>query len=148
MDRLAQNIRQAVRRLSRSPGFTLVAVLSLALGIGANTAIFNLVNKVLLTPLPFDEPERLVGVWHSAPGVGFDVVNQSPALHFTYEDDNQVFEELGMWDNTQVSITGRDVPGASDPARGGAALHTGGRYAGHTRDGHSGIRLLAKPLRR
>ena len=83
MDRLAQNIRHALRRLSRSPGFTLVAVLSLALGIGANTAIFNLVNKVLLTPLPFDEPERLVGVWHTAPGVGFDEANQSPALHFT-----------------------------------------------------------------
>ena len=51
-----------------------------------------------------------MGVWHTAPGVGFEEANQSPALHFTYEDDNQVFEELGMWDNTQVSITGLEEP--------------------------------------
>jgi predicted permease len=83
---------------------------TLAAAIGANTSIFSLVNGVLLRPLPFDDPERLVGVWHTAPGLGFDLANQSPALHFTYEDENRVFEDIGLWDNTQVSVTGLDEP--------------------------------------
>ncbi len=71
--------RYVLRKLLRSPLFTVVSVLTLALGIGANAAIFSVVNGVLLKPLSFDEPETLVGVWHTAPGLGFDIVNQSPA---------------------------------------------------------------------
>jgi predicted permease len=89
----------------RSPLFTLVSVGTLALGIGANAAIFSVVHGVLLKPLPFEEPERLVGIWHTAPGLGFDKVNQSPALHFTYRDLGRVFDQVGMWDNEQASVT-------------------------------------------
>ncbi|MGD2121887.1 MAG: ABC transporter permease [Gemmatimonadota bacterium] len=98
------------RRLLRNPVFTIIAIGTLAIGIGANTAIFSLVNGILLKPLPFEEPERLVGVWHKAPGIGFDELNQSPALHFTYLDEGQVFESLGMWDNGSVSVVGLDEP--------------------------------------
>jgi len=105
-----QDSRHALRRLLRSPLFSLVAVLTLAIGIGANTAIFSLVNGILLKPLPFDEPENLVGVWHSAPGLGFDEVNQSPALHYTYVDEGRSFSEIGMWDNETASVTGLDEP--------------------------------------
>ncbi len=105
-----QDTRHASRRLLRSPLFSLVAVLTLAIGIGANTAIFSLVNGILLKPLPFDEPDELVGVWHSAPGLGFDDVNQSPALHFTYLDEGSFFSEIGMWDNSSASVTGLDEP--------------------------------------
>jgi len=105
-----QDLRYAVRRLIRSPLFSLVAVLTLAIGIGANTAIFSLVNGILLKPLPFDEPDELVGVWYTAPGMGYDEVNQSPALHYTYLDEGRSFSEIGMWDNGSASVTGLDEP--------------------------------------
>jgi predicted permease len=107
---LRSSSRQLLRKLLRSPLFTLVSVGTLALGIGANAAIFSVVHGVLLKPLPFDEPETLVGVWHTAPGLGFDKVNQSPALHFTYRDFGRVFDQVGMWDNDQVSVTGLAEP--------------------------------------
>jgi len=98
------------RRLLRNPLFSIIAVATLAIGIGANTAIFSLVNGILLKPLPFDHPDELVGIWHKAPGLGFDQVNQSPALHFTYLDEGQSFSEIGMWDNSTASVTGLDEP--------------------------------------
>ena len=74
-----------------------MAVLTLALGIGATTAIFSVIYGVLLKPLPFAEPDRLVGMWHTAPELGLDRFNQSPATYFTYRDENRVFEDVGMW---------------------------------------------------
>ena len=102
--------RYVLRKLLRSPLFSLVSVLTLALGIGANAAIFSVVNGVLLKPLPFDQPEMLVGVWHTATGLGFDIVNQSPATYFTYREEGTVFEDIGMWDNDFVSVTGIEEP--------------------------------------
>jgi putative ABC transport system permease protein len=103
-------VKNLLNQLARSPVFTTVSVLTLALGIGANTAIFSVVNGVLLKPLPFEDPHELVGVWHQAPGLGMDLLNQSPALHFTYEEHNQVFAGIGMWDNSTVSVTGTEEP--------------------------------------
>ena len=107
---LWQDVRYASRRLVAQPGFTLVAVLTLALGIGATTAIFSVVNGVLLKPLPFDEPERLVGVYHRGGAVNLAVMNQGPATYFTYRDNQRVFEDIGGWEANQVSITGRGEP--------------------------------------
>jgi putative ABC transport system permease protein len=103
-------LRLVVRRLLRAPLFTSVAVLTLALGIGANTAIFSVVRGVLLKPLPFNEPDRLVGVWHSAPGLGFDTLNQAPSTYFLYRESGVAFEDIGLWDNTSVSVTGVGEP--------------------------------------
>ncbi|MGH9319044.1 MAG: ABC transporter permease, partial [Vicinamibacteria bacterium] len=110
MSSLARHVSSLTRRLSRSPMFTLVSVVTLALGIGATTAIFSVVHGVLLKPLPFDEPEELVGVWHEAPGLGFDDLNQAPAFHYTYRDENRVFDDVGMWQNSQVTLTGVAEP--------------------------------------
>ncbi|MPZ16662.1 MAG: FtsX-like permease family protein [Luteitalea sp.] len=101
---------QLWRRLLRAPLFTVVSVLTLGVGIGANTAIFSVVYAVLLKPLPFTEPGRLVGVWHTAPGFGVDLANVSPATYLTYRDESRVFEDIGMWDTGQVSLTGRGEP--------------------------------------
>ncbi len=123
MESLRRQLRYAVRRFVRAPVFTLVALLTLAAGIGANTAIFSVVNTVLLKPLPFPDPERLVGVWHTAPGLGFEEANQSPALYFTYRDENRVFEDTGMWDDADVTITG-----LAEPERVQALMVTDGTF--------------------
>jgi len=114
-------LRLVGRRLLRAPLFTAVAVLTLGLGIGANAAIFSVVNGVLLKPLPFSDPDRLVGVWHSAPGMNLPLLNQSPATYFVYRDDGQTLEDIGMWDNTAVTVTG-----AGEPERVQALLVTDG----------------------
>ena len=101
------------RRLLRAPGFTFIAVLMLALGIGANTAIFTVVRGVLLKPLPFRDPDRLVSVAHMAPGLGIRNLEQSPATYFTYREEGRTLEEFGMWDSPRVSVTG-----SGDPERG------------------------------
>ncbi len=104
------SLRLAVRRLIHAPLFTAVTLLTLAVGIGANTAIFSVVYGVLLKPLPFAEPDRLVGVWHAAPGMGVDLLNQSPSTYFTYREQSRTFQGIGIWDTTAVSITGRGEP--------------------------------------
>jgi putative ABC transport system permease protein len=108
---LLQDLRYAVRTFRKQPFFSLVATATLALGIGASTAVFSVVNGVLLQPLPYQDPGSLVGVWHTAPGIGFDgSLNQAPALYLTYRDESRVFEDIGLWDDQQFTITGVAEP--------------------------------------
>ncbi|HUP25940.1 MAG TPA: ABC transporter permease [Thermoanaerobaculia bacterium] len=112
MPQLFRLIRQASRRLARTPGFTGIAVVTLALGIGATTAIFTVVDAVLVRPLPYPESERLVGLWHVAPGLGFDRVNMSPAAYFTYRDEGTatVFEDVAIYSGQEAAVTGLEEP--------------------------------------
>jgi len=103
-------LRQALRRLCRSPGFTLATVLTLAIGIGATTAIFTVVNGILLRPLPFPESDRLVALTHESPGADSDVRNASPAIYFTYRDNNRTFESVALWFANAATITGSGDP--------------------------------------
>jgi putative ABC transport system permease protein len=103
-------MRHALRRLLSNPAFTLTAATTLAAAIGANALIFSVVNGVLLKPLPFAEPERLVGVWHVAPGIAPGPMNQAPSTYFTYREDGRVFQDIGLWDDTSVTVTGRGEP--------------------------------------
>ncbi len=105
-----KQLRYLFRKLSQSPTFSVVSILTLAIGIGANTAVFSVVNGVLIKPLPYEDPDRLIGVWHTAPGMGWDEVVQSPALYFTYRDHSELMVDNGMWAGTQVSITGLQDP--------------------------------------
>ena len=107
---LWQDLRYACRRLRRRPGFTAVAVLTLALGIGATTAIFSVVYGVLLKPLPFHEPERLVGVYHRGPGINL-ARDESRACH-VFHVSRQPARVRGhrRMGPQEVSITGRGEP--------------------------------------
>ena len=108
--KITARVRLVTRRLLRAPLFTSVAVATLALGIGANTAIFSVIRGVLLKPLPFEDADRLVGVWHTAPGLGITRLNQAPSFYETYRDANHTFEDTGIWDTTAVAVTGTGEP--------------------------------------
>jgi predicted permease len=106
---LGRDARLAGRALLRAPAFTAVAIATLALGIGSSTAVFSVVDGVLLKPLPFREPDRLVGVYHFG-GEGASLVSQGPATYFTYREYNRVFEDVGAWDVKQTTLSGRGEP--------------------------------------
>ncbi|MGH9350453.1 MAG: ABC transporter permease [Vicinamibacterales bacterium] len=109
MDTLRQDLRYACRRLLASPGFTAVAVLTLALGIGANSAIFSVINAVLLRPLPYPESDRLVGMYHIWEGTRQPM---SPANFLDLRQQTRTLEDAAAIDPTEVTITG-----AGDPIR-------------------------------
>ena len=106
------DLRYAVRMLLKNPGFTIVAVIALALGIGANTAIFSVVNTVLLRPLPYKDPERLVMVWEDASKVGYPRDTPAAANFVDWRDQNQVFEGMAAIADESFNFTG-----AGDPER-------------------------------
>jgi predicted permease len=99
-----------VRRLLRAPMFTGVTILTLAIGIGANTAIFSVIEGVLLKPLPFPQPDRLIAMWQTAPGVGIAELNACPATYFIYREEGRTFEDVGLWRGDGVSVTGIGEP--------------------------------------
>jgi putative ABC transport system permease protein len=103
-------VKQIVRRLWQLPLFTSVAVVTLAIGIGANTAIFSVAESVLLKPLPFPHSEQLVAVDHAAPGVNLTSVGAAPFLYFTYRDEARSFQDVGLWTPDTVSVTGVAQP--------------------------------------
>jgi predicted permease len=105
-----RDVAYAARVFRKQPGFAAAAVLTLALGIGATTAIFSVVYGVLLKPLPFRDPDTLVSLLHRGPGANLETMNQGPATFLTYRDNQQAFEAIGAWDSTQASITGRGEP--------------------------------------
>jgi putative ABC transport system permease protein len=112
MDTLLQDVRHAVRRLAKTPGFTLVAVAVVAIGIGANAAIFSVVNATLLAPGPFPEPDRLVRVWDSSPQRGEAIDPIPPASFNAYRDEAGVFETLGASTDGFYNLTGSGEPEA------------------------------------
>ncbi len=108
MRTLWQDLRYGARMLTKNPGFTLIAVITLALGIGANAAIFSVVNAVLLRPLPFKDPGRLVWVWGTVPKFG--QANHSPVEFLAYQAQQTSFTEMAAYRNMPFTVTGGAGP--------------------------------------
>ena len=108
-----RDVRTGVRALVHSPVFTVVTVLSLALGIGANTAIFSVVNGLLLRPLPYPESEQIVDVWHTPPQQSFpglDRFTVSPANYLDWKAQSTAFEQMAVYTDTRLSLSTSNDP--------------------------------------
>jgi predicted permease len=110
METLFQDLRYGARMLLKKPGFTLIAVITLALGIGANTAIFSVVNSLLLRPLPYQNAERLAIIWTHSPGANVAQDWPSPGQFSTIKSPDSVFEELALAQGSNVILTGQGEP--------------------------------------
>jgi putative ABC transport system permease protein len=110
METLLKDIRYGIRGLLKRPGFTVIALITLALGIGANTAIFSVVNAVLLQPLPFQKPEELVIVWEDATFAGFPHNTPAPANYVDWKTQNQSFVDMAASHEDSFNLTGDGEP--------------------------------------
>ena len=124
METLLREIRHGIRSLIKRPGFTIVALIALALGIGANTAIFSLVNGVLLRPLPFAEPDRLVWMWGNIRNGG-NRASVSPPDFLDYRNENKTFEEFAASFTMPLPL---NLTGSGEPERLSAAGITGNYF--------------------
>ena len=100
----------AFRRLARAPLFTAITLITLAVGIGANTVVFSVVEGVLLKPLAYPHSDRLIGVWHKAPGINIPQINIAPFLYFIYREQNKTLEDIGIYNRADFSMTGGAQP--------------------------------------
>jgi predicted permease len=119
---LGQDLRYGLRMLVKNPGFTIVAVIALALGIGANSAIFSVVNTVLLRPLPYKNPDALVMIWEEASHLGFPRNTPSPANFIDWRTQNTVFEGMAAMAEKSFNLTGVGEPERLDGRRVSANL--------------------------
>ena len=110
MSSFIQPLRATARSLFKTPGFTSVAIFTLAVGIGANAALFTVVNAVLLRPLPFPEPERLVGVWNTAPGLNMNQFEHSDAEYILFRKETRTLRDLAIYTEDSAALTGGENP--------------------------------------
>ena len=112
IERLMNDLRVTLRMIRKSPGFALAAIMTLALGIGATTAVFSVVNAVLIRPLPYPDPDSIVGVWHSAQfqGITSNNIRLSSTMYLTYREHAGTFADFGLWRSTRASVTGVGEP--------------------------------------
>jgi predicted permease len=112
MSNWRDQFRQVMRRLARAPMFTAITLVTLAVSIGANAAIFSVVEGVLLKPLPYPHSDELVGLWHVAPGLkaGDFNLNMSPSMYFIYREQNRSFTDIGLYHTNTVTLTGVAEP--------------------------------------
>ena len=110
MDSILKDLQFAMRGLLKKPAFAAIAVFTLALGIGANTAIFSVVNAVLLRPLPLKDPDRLMTFWHSAPAKGLSHMDVNDPLFAYYRERTRTFESLAAFETGEFSLTGSGEP--------------------------------------
>jgi len=122
MHPLSQDFRYALRMLRKNPGMTMVIVLSLAIGIGANSAVFSVVDALMLRPLPYPQPERLAAIWLHSPGIGIYRDWPSPGQYIDIRNENHSFEEMSISRLTSFTLTGLDQPERIDGMRTSSGL--------------------------
>ena len=105
-----RDLRFGVRMLCKNTGFTMVAAVTLALGIGANTAIFSVIDAVLLEPLPYPHPAELIAVRHTAPGLNIKDLSSADSCYFIYREQSCTFKDIGLYRNDSVNLTGMVEP--------------------------------------
>ena len=110
MGNLRSQFRQVIRRLGRAPLFAAVILITVAIGVGANTTIFSIVEGVLLKPLPYKNPDRLIGVWYKAPAINIPKINMAGYLYFTDREQNKTLEDIGLYSFLSFHITGGAQP--------------------------------------
>ncbi len=112
---LSMSVRHAWRSLRRTPAFTITAVLTLVIGVGASVAMFEIVNGVLLKPLPYGDSDRLVGAWHDLPPIGLHKAQQTAGTYFTYKKFARTIENIGVYQ--EGSVNGAGAAGGGEPQR-------------------------------
>ena len=110
MGPFGQQIKHVFRSLARTPMFAIVTVITIGLGIGANTAIFSVVNGIILKPLPYPHPEELLSVMQTAPAIGLVDCELAPSDYFIFREENQTMQQFGIWQGDSASITGTGSP--------------------------------------
>jgi predicted permease len=115
VETIVQDLRHAVRSLRRSPAFTITAIVTLVIGTGAAVAIFAIVNAVLLRPLPYADPGRLVGAWHDLPPIGLPHQPQTATTYFTYQSQTHTIDGIGVYEERAVNVA--DADGQAEPQR-------------------------------
>jgi predicted permease len=110
MGTFTSRLRQVLRRLGRAPLFTIVTIITLAVGIGANAVIFGVLNGVLLKPLPYSKPNELVGVWLNAPGINLPVLNFSPSTYLIVREQGESFQDIALYTGDAATVTGSGEP--------------------------------------
>ena len=103
-------LKQVLRRLGRTPMFTVITLITLAAGVGANTVVFSVLEGVLLKPLPYSHPEELITVAQAAPGINIPELQAAPSMYFIYRDQGQSFQDIGLYAGDSVSVTGLAEP--------------------------------------
>ncbi len=110
MDSFLKDIRYGIRSLMRRPTLTIIAIITLAIGIGANSAIFSVVNSLLIKPLPFPELDRIVAIWETQPSRGVVRNEASMANYLDWRAQNQTFEQMGLYRWWSANLTGLETP--------------------------------------
>jgi putative ABC transport system permease protein len=110
MESFMNQLKQVLRRLGRTPMFTVITLITLAAGVGANTVVFSVLEGVLLNPLPYPHPEELITVAQAAPGINIPELQAAPSMYFIYRDQGQSFQDIGMYAGDSVSVTGLAEP--------------------------------------
>jgi len=114
LESVLADLKLSLRRLRKSPRFAVTILLTLAIGIGANTAVFSVVDSVLLKPLPYPDSNRLVSLWLQAPGAGIadfsEGLKMSPSMYLTFSGQNRSFQSMGIWSPRTANVTGLAQP--------------------------------------